>query len=71
MIALAHSHRKITVESLDKNDLLAERSELLLEVGYETSEDLFQHIESESYTERERIVAERLEAILWLLGREG
>lgn len=68
MVALANSHRKITVEAVDKSDLLSERSELLSEVGYQTTDGLSQHIENGDYTERERIVAERLEAITWLLG---
>lgn len=71
MVALANSHPKITVEAVDKSDLLSERWQLLSEVGYQTHDELCQHIKIGEYTERERIVAARLGAITWLLGRDA
>lgn len=71
MTALAHPRRKINVTVVDKETLLTERSELLKEVGYSTAEALFDRIKDGNYSVKERIAAERLEAITWLLSQDA
>lgn len=68
MVTAAHPDRKIAVKTVETHELWSEHTELLQGVGYSTPEELFQHIENGNYSEHERIVAERLEAIHWLLG---
>lgn len=67
MIALAHPHRKIGVTVMDEETLLAERTKLLKQVGHPTAEALFNHIKHGDYSVEERVTAERLEGIHWLL----
>lgn len=70
MTALAHPHRRIRTSVLSREELISERAELLASVGFDSSESLFEHIASSDYSVQERIVAERLESIEWLLGRD-
>lgn len=70
MTASAHPHRRIRTSVLPREGLIAERTELLENVGFESSHELFEHIDSGAYSVQERIVAERIESIEWLLGRD-
>jgi len=65
--ALAHPRRKIDVAVVDKKTLLTERTELLKQVGCSTAEALFDRIKHGNFSVKDRITAERLEAINWLL----
>ncbi len=69
MTSLAHPHRRIRTSVLSREELIAERAELLARAGFESSEGLFEYVASGEYSVEERIVAERVESIDWLLSR--